>query len=201
VPQSVMYGMMVGMGVFYGAQLAIGIWWLVLFNRAAIKAQFHGGTVPVEPFPVPLSITVIAWLLLTSCIFFPFLVFTDWPATFLAWIVTGWAAKLLYLVYGVAGVAAGYGLLKRRPWAYWLTVGYFGFAALSALVFYAVPNAQSRLTELSRMMIPKGTNVDVPQITPAAGLLMGLLSVGLPLYFLLTRKRRYFEACNARRNS
>jgi len=197
LPESFVRGMMIGMAVFYGALLAIGIWWLVLFNRPAIKAQFYGGTMPVEPFPLPLSITTIAWLLLTTCIFFPLLMFTDWPATFLAWIATGWLAKALYLVYGVAGVAAGYGLLKRKTWAYWLTVGYFGFGLLSLLVFYGLPGAQGRTEELSRMVIPKGMNVDVPQVTPWEGVLMGLVGVGLPLYFLLTRKKRYDDAGRA----
>lgn len=195
--ESFVRGMMIGMGVFYGALLAIGIWWLVLFNRAAIKAQFYGGTVPVEPFPLPLSITTIAWLLLTTCIFFPFCMFTDWPATFLGWIVTGWRAKALFVMYGVAGVAAGYGLLKRRTWAYWLTMGYLVLALLNMLVFYGLPGAQDRTEELNRMVIPKGMNMDVPQVTPQFGILMGLLGAGLPFYFLLTRKRRYFAACKA----
>lgn len=193
----ILRGAMMGVGAFYGLLLAISIWWLLLFNRAAIKAQFYGGTVPVEPFPIPLSIQVIAWLLLTTCIFFPFLVFTDWPATFLAWIVTGWAATLLYLVYGVAGVAAGYGLLRRRMWAYWLTVGYLGFALVSMVIFYGLPGAQTRIDELNRMLIPAGANVDVPQVTPLFGILMGFLGMGPPLYFLLTRKKRYEEACRA----
>ncbi len=190
-------GIIVGMAVFYGLLLLIGIWWLVLFNRAVIKAQFYGGAVPVEPFPVPLSITTIAWFLLTTCVLFPFFLFTDWPSFVLAWVVTGWMAKLLYLVYGVAGVAAGFGLLKRRTWGYWLTVGYFGFGLLSLLVFYGLPGAQARIDELNRMIIPEGTNVDVPQVTPLFGIIMGTLGMGLPLYFLLTRKRRYFAACKA----
>lgn len=197
VPESFMKGVMVGMGIFYTGLLAVGIWWLILLNRPVIKAQFYGGVVPVEPFSIPLSVQTIAWLLLTTCIFFPFFVFTDWPATFLAWVVMGRAAKVLYTVYGAAGVAAGYGLLKRQTWAYWLTMGYFGFVLVNLLVFYAMPNAQLRLDELNRMMVPQGMNVDVPQITPQFGILMGLIGVGLPLYFLLTRKKRYFAACEA----
>jgi hypothetical protein len=197
VQSSLLRGIMVVMAAFYGLLLAIGIWWLILFNRAAIKAQFYGGTVPVEPFPIPLSITTIAWLLLTTCIFFPFLVFTEWPATFLAWIVTGWAAKVLYLVYGVAGVAAGYGLLKRRVWAYWLTAGYLVLALANMVAFYGLPGAQARIDALDQFIAPQGIGVDTPRVTPLFGSLMGLLGVGLPLYFLLTRKRRYFAACKA----
>lgn len=194
---SIMRGVLVGVGIFYGMLLAVSIWWLVLFNRAAIKAQFYGGTLPVEPFPVPLSITTIAWFLLTTCVFFPFMVFTDWPIAFLAWVVMGWQAKLLYLIYGMAGVAAGYGLLRRRIWAYWLTLGYVGFGVANAVAFYAVPGSQERLQELIPGMIPPEMDFATPSISPLAGILFGLLGGGLLFYFLVTRKKRYEEACRA----
>jgi len=94
-------------------------------------------------------------------------------------------------------VAAGYGLLKRKTWAYWLTVGYFGFGLVNFVVFYATPGTQKTAGELIRKTIPQGMSSDVPQLSALEGALIGLLTMGLPLYFLLTRKKRYFAACRA----
>lgn len=194
LPESFLRGMMIGLSAFYGVLLLVGVWWLVLFNRASIKAQFAGAGVVVLA-PLPISITVIAWYLLSTFVFFPFLMLTSWPSTFFGFIVTGWAAKVSYLALGIAGAAGGWGFLKRKMWAYPLTVGFFGYGLLNAAVFYLLPNSEQKMQEFSRQMVPPGMNVEVPPTSIGFTVLVSLVFVGLPLYFLLTRRKRYLEAC------
>jgi hypothetical protein len=81
-PAAPMYFVRVFSLVFYGVPLAIGLWWLVLFNSKAVVAQFAspagGSETPSSdslldspaprPPAVPLAITVLAWFfLLSSC--------------------------------------------------------------------------------------------------------------------------------------
>lgn len=197
VPNTVIRGVIVGMGLFYGILLLIGIWWLVLFNRATIKAEFLGAEY-AEPPRLPLSITVIAWYLLSICVCFPFMIPMNFPACILGLVVAGWPAKLFYLANGVVSAFAGYGLLKRKTWAYSWTLGFFGFGVLSALIFCVLPNSHQKLEEFSRAMLPPEMRADALPTPPIwSGVVVGVLTCGLPVYFLLTRKKRYLEACRA----
>ncbi|HZE82626.1 MAG TPA: hypothetical protein VE604_17125, partial [Candidatus Polarisedimenticolia bacterium] len=124
----------VTMAVFALVQIGIGIWWMVFFNRARVKAQFlpqpspfphlgqdaapnaidmpYSATPPppgfaspadLAPPPVPpiaapnssgrpLSISIIAWYLLASCLFIPFPLFLHTPTALFLAILTGWRA-------------------------------------------------------------------------------------------------------------
>src|SRR3984893_1513545 len=79
-PVSIMTLVRVTTGLFYAVPLVIAIWWLILFNRKAISAQFvaSGVDIPLDAsgFPtqttsdarpaLPLPITVVAVFLLLS---------------------------------------------------------------------------------------------------------------------------------------
>ncbi len=99
--QSTMTGIRLGMGGFWFGIAGIGIWWLILFTRPKVKAQFAA---PSPAYPTgaglqpaaspliaqspssarPLSITIIAWLLLVGCAFFPLNFVIHAPAIFLS---------------------------------------------------------------------------------------------------------------------
>jgi hypothetical protein len=90
---SVMAGIRIVMGGFWLTLLGIGIWWLVFFTRAKVAEQFarpsvaYSEALSLQEIPLingrvpgqtavsagkrPLSITIIAWLLLAGCVFIP----------------------------------------------------------------------------------------------------------------------------------
>ncbi len=196
--EALMRTMRISLLVFYGLPAVAGIWWLVLFNRAAIKASFRGEGVPEDPHPLPLSITTIGWLLVTSAPIGLVAIWKDWPAILLGLVLTGVAANVFYLVVSVLCGAAGYGLLRRRTWAHPLTVWFYALGGMAALVFYLTPGADARMEQFTRQILPPELATEpLPTMPPWANALIAALSVGLPLYFLITRKKRYLESCAA----
>jgi hypothetical protein len=223
---SVMTAMRVVMGVFWLGQLAIGIWWLVFFNRASVKQQFSLSGSPLPP-PAPeifaaqpaegapavheqclpqrpLSLTIIAWFLLVGCLFMPLSIVLNAPAFLLTKVVTGRPAELYYFLVLALYLYVGIGLLRLKPLARTVGVGYFSFALVNAAVFYLAPGTNVRLQTLmeSQFAIFPWMRAWQSQWeaqfnpTPAlfAGACLGLALLGIPLYFLITRKKAFERA-------
>jgi hypothetical protein len=223
VDPSIFAGIRIAMTAFWLALLAVGIWWVVFFNRAKVKQQF----VPAQPvFPAgppvesayvmpvpaamtpappaaerPLSLTVLAWLLLVGCLFTPLNLWLHAPVIVLTKIVTGWPAALCLLVYAVCNLYIGIGLLRLKPAARTVGVAYYGFWFLNMSVFYLAPGGRLRMVDMMRKsqsmfpwMQPWPNQAGFPfDVTPflilgACGGLVGLL---VPLYFLITRKQAF----------
>jgi hypothetical protein len=213
------------MGVFWLAQLAVGIWWLVFFNRANVKRQFTASGSPLPP-PVPeifavqlserplsaterrpqrpLSLTIIAWFLLVGCLFVPLSIALRAPAFVLTKVVTGRPAELYYLVVVALQLYIGIGLLRLKPLARTVGVGYFSFALLNAAVFYLAPGSRARLQALMdyqfalfpwmRTWLRQWEVQFNPMPSLYVGACMGLILVAVPLYFLITRKQAFEKA-------
>ena len=91
-PQSdVMPMIRLGMAAFYVVLAAIGVWWLVLFNRSRTKEYFAGQVVPASERARPLSVSVIAWLLLISGALTASSAIFRLPAIMFGIVLTGWA--------------------------------------------------------------------------------------------------------------
>lgn len=211
------------MGVVWLALMGIGIWWLVFFNRAMVKVQFlapastpspqaFDGQMPgLQPATVqtpaqlrPLSFTIIAWFLLAGCLFMlPFLLLHP-VAILLTRIVTGWPATLIYAAFLGISLYIGIGLLRFKPFACEIGIGYYLFTFLNAAIFYLAPGARSRMTLLmsaQNSMFPwmrlsqrnPGFTFDPTPMIMFGGL-AGLVFVLVPLYFLITRKQAFERA-------
>jgi hypothetical protein len=133
--------------IIYGMPLLIGIWWLVLFNRKAVKAQFAGAPVsadaglPRKP-ACPLPISVLAWFYVTSILnllFLPFLSFHV-PVFVFGRVLPGGVGLAVLILSCVAFTVAGVGLLKLKPWSYSLTIGLQLFWLASMAVSMLSPN-------------------------------------------------------------
>lgn len=187
-------------GVFYVLLLAIGVWWLVYFNRRKVREAFAGGMPVEEPASQrPLSIAIIAWILVSSAPLMPFLVLLKFPAPLMGFTLTGRAALLTYLAFGVAGTLAGYWLLKMKPQGHTLTVGYFLFGLINGMVNCAVPGTLERMKQMFleslSMQLPREAMPPEPPIW--VSIFISVLCMAVPLYFLFTRKKSYFAACEA----
>jgi hypothetical protein len=182
-------------GVVFAVPGAIAIWWLIYFTRPRVKAHF-AGAVPADPAAQrPQSITLIAWLLLTSAPFVILVVPFGRPAWFFGTMLRGWSAAAVYLFWGIAGTLAGYGLLKLKPWGYTLTLVYFLVGVVNGLVLYIIPGGFERWTEESSQIFhlpPPKTPLPLPPMW--VFILLTLAFAAVLFYFLLTRRKRFLEA-------
>ena len=154
----------------------------------------------------PVSFTVIAWLLLAGCFFMPLNWILHFPAIFFTKLVTGWTAVFYYLVMTAISLYVGIGLLRLKPFAREVGVVYYLFFLVNAGIFYLAPGGHGRiraLLEAQSTMFPwmqlwqNQLELQFDR-TPAllVGGVMGLISLAVPLYFLITRKQA-FEAAAA----
>ena len=136
VPPGLITGMFVAFGAIALLCAALGIWWIIYFNRPKVRVHFLGEDAASAPRQFPLSITIISWILVVGG---PFgllgLLMVAYPFLFLGFVVHGLAARLLYLLFVVVSVASGVGMLRRRVEAHALAVGYFVFAVLNVFFY------------------------------------------------------------------
>ena len=134
-PPGLMTGIRIGIVCTYGILALIGGWWLYLFNRASVVAQFAPGPPPARP----LSVSVIAWFLVCGGVICFLYTWLPFPAMLFGFIIKGWPALTFYLLLGLLQVALGIGLLRLRPLSRVLTIGFFLFGALNSLSFALLP--------------------------------------------------------------
>lgn len=226
------------------AQAGIGIWWMVFFNRASIKAQFlpqplafqHFGQsadpyaidprystmvpppgfhsaadVALPPTPPiaepqrtarPLSISIIAWFLLVSCVFVPFTLLLRPPIALFLTILSGWQAVVFMLISAALNVYVGIALLRMKPLGRLIGIGYFVFALLNVAVFYFAPDRSARFArflDLEQSMFPwmRPSQANSPFYTdPTPFLLIGAIggvAFCLALLFFLIRAKPAFD--------
>ena len=225
------------------AQIGIGIWWMVFFNRARVKAQFlpqpvafppqsadpyaidprYSTMVPPPGFPSPadvafpptppiaapqrtarpLSISIIAWFMLVSCLFIPISLFLHPPIALFLTILTGWQAVAFMLVSAGLNVYVGFALLKMKPVGRLIGIGYFAFGFLNVAVFYFAPGRSARLTrflDLQQSIFPwmrsAQSNPFQPDMMPflLIGAIGGVAFCLILLYFLVAAKPAFDKA-------
>ena len=237
--------------IFSLAQASIGIWWMVFFNRASVKAQFlpqqfpfpqpGQGAVPyamdmpysatppppglatspgaaaptdVAPLPTPtivapqrptrpLSISIIAWFMLVSSIFVPFILFLHPPVALFATILSGWQASVFMLVSAALNIYIGIALLKMKPAGRLIGIGYFLFGLVNVAVFYFAPGRSARmarLLDLEQSMFPwmrsSQPNPFQADMTPffLIGAIGGVAVCLVLVYFLAAAKPAFDKA-------
>jgi hypothetical protein len=69
VPPGLITGMFVALGVIALLCAALGIWWIIYFNRPKVRVHFLGEDAASAPRQFPLSIAIIAWILVVGGLF------------------------------------------------------------------------------------------------------------------------------------
>jgi hypothetical protein len=193
----------------YGLPLLAGIWWLILFSRKSVKAQFAGtsGTpdpsLPQKP-RCPLPIAVLAWFYITTILNLLFLPFFHFhvPVLVFGWLLPRGIGLTVLILNCVALFLAGIGLLKLKPWSYSLTIGLQLFWLASTIVTMVSPNyyavMDSFLKEMQASLhLPE--NQFLPNnITHHYGwaIGVGLLAGGAILGLLVYYRPRFLEAAS-----
>jgi hypothetical protein len=224
LPSNFMTILRVGMVTFYAMVAALGGFWLYLFNRQHVKAQFqreqpavesavpdlHLGTLVAAHSTGhrarPLSITIIGWFLVVSSAATPlFLLFystflpgMQLPLFFLGFFFFGRSASLILIVWMAAQMVAAVGLLKLKNWGLFATIGLQCLAVTNAVLLVGIPANRARFQQLMETMMAS-MNTRMPQPAPFvvpmwAGIASSLPIVFVILWFLITRKQAFTSA-------
>jgi hypothetical protein len=191
-PPGLMTGVRIGIVCVYGLLTLIGGWWLYLFNRASVVAQFAPGPPPARP----LSVSMIAWLLLfggVACFVNTWLPF---PAMLFGFMITGWSAKAAYLVLSLLQLWLGVGLLRLRPLSRVLTIGFFALGALNGVSMAFLPGAAARMMEAmaalpASMRQPPSADFPLPLAVIAV---TTVFTCSVPIWFLVRSRVAFLKA-------
>ena len=214
------------MTAFWSIPLAAGAWWAIYLTRPGVRRQFAS---PVLANPLqeglkpnnfvssaadlpsrsqcPLSIAIVAWLLLVFSLGVPLMLVLHMPAFLFFTVLTGLNASFYYVIFGAFSVAIGIMLLRLNAFAWPLAVTFLSVSLLSGLWSSVAPGREARMkkaTDSINSTFPwmrtigeqdKRSGNDSEWIE---GTIATLLTEGLPLYFLLTRKKAFYEAVAAK---
>jgi hypothetical protein len=195
--------------VIYGIPLLIGVWWLILFNRKTVKAQFAGRGesthlgVPWKP-ACPLPIAVLAWFYVASVLnllFLPLLSF-HLPLFVFGRVLPGSTGGAVLMLSSLAFAIAGLGLLKLKPWSYSLTIGLQVFWLASGVVSALTPNygavMDSYMKEVQASFHLPETHSSPFNFAQHYGWMMvgGLVLAGAILGLLVYYRPRFLEAAS-----
>jgi hypothetical protein len=198
--------------VFYGLPLAIGIWWLTLFNKKSVAAQFvgpAGDSLDASGFPTqlvatakpecPLPVMVLAGFLLISSLSIFFVFLFPMPILLFGHPLRGLPGVTLWIVSGLSCAVAGIGLLRLRAWSYWLAVGLQIFWFLSGIVTLASPKYPLFMEEFltsTRLRLGQAySGYTAEQLKPYSYL--GLAFPLLITVLLLVYRSKFLSACAA----
>jgi hypothetical protein len=196
VSQSLFTAIFVVLAAVSLACLGIAIWWLVYFNRSAVKASFAGDTPLSPPSRFPVSVSIISWLLIVGSAISAVQMLFPYPVLLLGIVFRGWAAGLLLALFAAVGLSAGIGMLKKRIEAHSLAVGYFGFGIVNVAALVLLPGSFGRWQAVLREI--QGNPTVLPVDMKAFMMLTafaGVLAVGAMLFLLIRARKPFVDAC------
>jgi hypothetical protein len=178
-----------GIAAFYGVLTAIGVWWLVLFNRSRTK-EYFAGQGPVSESARPLSISVIAWYMLIGAAFLVVMAILRLPAMLFGAVLTGWVAPAVYATWAAAEIYLGTGLLRLQQGARVGSIGLFCFGAANGVVSLVGPGYAGMMRQM-QIAMPRLFPAGVPTAMPTPVWVFALLAMGscaVPIFFLVLRR-------------
>ena len=183
-----------GMAAFYGVLTAIGVWWLVLFNRSRTK-EYFAGQGPVIESARPLSIGVIAWWLLAGGAFMVVAALLRLPAMLLGAVLTGWVTLVVYGAWAAVQIYLGLGLLSLRQAARVGSIAFFCFGAANCAVSMLGPGYAEMMRQ-TRIAMPRLFPAGAPAALPGPIWVFVLLTTAccaVPIVFLVRRKPAFHQ--------
>jgi hypothetical protein len=218
-PPGIDHSIRIIMAISYGIPLVIGIWWLMLFNRKRIAAQFNSSRarlapdapiLPGESFPYaapprsaksscPLPVAVVAGFSILGSFSILFVFFTRLPAMIFGLAIHGPLGTWILVLAGALNLIAGIGLLLLKPWSHALSLALQFFWLSSGTVTILSPNYDTVMREAIRSS-PMWTSHSFPYeyFGPMKAFsLFGLLGPVVILLILLFYRARFLEAASA----
>lgn len=137
----------------YGIVCAVGISWLVYFNRKRVREVFTGapGEAAESRRPLPISVLAVLSMIGAGCCLLA--VFIPFPAAVFGWILYGWGKVALYLVFAGLEAAVGIGLWRLEEWGRRLALGVMALGLANSIVYLARPSLMVQYSaEVNRMI-------------------------------------------------
>lgn len=140
-------GYLLGLGVLYFCVLCLALWWIYVFSRSSVAAQFSGSSAPivtsVPKKPVcPPPIALLAWLMIVtgalSAISWPLLL-GKIPAMLFNHVFSSQPSQLVWALNTILFLACGVGLLRLQRWSYTGTIALHIFWLVSLFVTQISP--------------------------------------------------------------
>lgn len=174
---------------FYASFSVFAIAIIVALTRPRVAAQFNGEVVAPAVRVRPLSVTIIAWLMIVgAAITIPTVFLMNLPAAFLGLIMTGLMAKVYYAAFFTAELVIGLGLLKRTSESLMPAIVLHGLAVPNALIML-IPAVQTRYEAALATAMPFASGQPTPTWARPFGLAFAFVYTGVILYFLIAARR------------
>jgi len=192
----------------YGIPVVIALWWLILFTRPSVTAQFQAvSTTPgarsasfLNNPQCPLAIRVVAWYLASFVLALPFLPFLPFhvPAFYFGHLFRGPAASfILFLNFAILSIT-GIGLLLLKRWSYPLTIASQLLFCINGLFAALSPSFES----MNRSVMADMNLPDLPYFSETMLRNMryfNLLGLIVPVAIVVTlflSRRSFYSAAN-----
>jgi hypothetical protein len=175
-PDFTIYFVRAALFLIYGLPCAIGTWWLILFTRKPVVAQFVASipeplapasalspypSLPAAParpgLPVPLAVFA-TFLVISSPLSILFLLASHLPAIFLGVAIRGWASIVFYGLFCLLSLISGIGLFKLQKWSYPLALGIQVFGLVNGVISLFSP----QLAALQQEILSRSTYASLP---------------------------------------
>lgn len=149
--------------VFYGILCAVGVSWLVYFNREKTRAAFAGTMGDALESSRPFLISVIAVLSMIGAGGCLLMVFVPIPIPIFGLIVHGWGKAALFLAIAAVEAAVGIGLWRLEEWGRLLALGWMALSVIHTGVYIVFPSLMLRNTAaMQQIMNPMQTQQTAP---------------------------------------
>ncbi|MDR3739865.1 MAG: hypothetical protein P4L40_12700, partial [Terracidiphilus sp.] len=146
----------------YGLISAIGVWWLIYFNRKKVRETFTGAPGHMVESRRPFLISVIAVFSMIGAVSCTLMAILPMPGAFFGWILHGWQKAAFYLVYATLLAAAGIGLWRLEESGRRLALAMQAFGLLHYIALLAYPSMKVRYSE----ELNRAWNLPQPQPSP-----------------------------------
>ncbi len=181
---------------FYLLWAAVAGIFVYMMMRKSTVAQFNGDAVVSGPRKRPISVTIIAWLMILSGVMMlPMFAWVSLPAIFLGIVMTGLSAKVFYAAYLVAYVALGIGLIRRTASTIVPAVVVHSLGLVNALVM-VIPSVWAKYNAAMATVSTMFANQSASAPGKFVGLIFGTLYAGVVIFFLLRARRQLTPATN-----
>ena len=135
--------------IAFSIPLAIGVWWLFQFNTQATKTAFTSGTFESES-RIPLSIAIIGWVQVIGGMLTIIPLVAAMPAFVGGMAVTGWTARVFYLLVGALSLWMGKELLDLHEKARLAAIAWFLISFVHTALILYVPSWWQRMVEMEQ---------------------------------------------------
>ena len=174
---------------FYLIWAAVAGIFVYMMMRQSTVAQFNGDAVVSGPRKRPISVTIIAWLMILSGIMtLPMFAWVSLPAIFLGIVMTGSSAKVFYALYMAAYVLIGIGLIRRTASTIIPAVAIHSLGFVNALVM-VIPSVWAKYNAAMATVSTMLANQSGSAPGKFVGLIFGAAYAGVIIFFLLRARR------------